>query len=90
MRARLEELTASTLGGSDARYDLIWVQWCLQYLTDDDVVATLKTLAAALREPNGVLVCKENWPCTENWPNPPDPAALSACRRPKGQRGAST
>eukprot|EP00438_Fugacium_kawagutii_P021470 Skav234979 [mRNA] locus=scaffold122:148698:149978:+ [translate_table: standard] len=41
------------------RYDLIWVQWVLLYLTDADLRATLKRLQEALR-PNGLLIIKEN------------------------------
>ena len=44
-------------------YDLIWCQWVLQYLTDADVVELLRGLGLALR-PMGVLVVKENRPCT--------------------------
>mmetsp|Transcript_26130 Transcript_26130/g.72048 ORF Transcript_26130/g.72048 Transcript_26130/m.72048 type:complete len:319 (-) Transcript_26130:173-1129(-) len=42
--------------------DLMWIQWCLQYLTDEDVVQCLKTLAGKLRLGLGVLVVKENRP----------------------------
>ena len=41
------------------RYDAVWVQWALLYLTDDDAVALLKRAAAALR-PGGVIYIKEN------------------------------
>ena len=48
-------------------YDLIWVQWSLQYLTDADVIRTLEQLGQGLREasttwPAGVLIVKENTP----------------------------
>jgi SAM-dependent methyltransferase len=42
-------------------YDLIWVQWTLQYLTDEDVIACLRALKASLRN-KGVMVLKENRP----------------------------
>ena len=42
-------------------FDLIWVQWCLQYLVDAHVVQALQHLSAALT-PHGVLVLKENRP----------------------------
>ena len=42
-----------------ARYDCIWAQWCLLYLTDDDLVAFLRRAAAGLA-PGGRIVVKEN------------------------------
>ena len=42
-----------------SRYDVIWVQWALLYLTDADAAAFLARCHAALR-PGGVLVVKEN------------------------------
>jgi protein N-terminal methyltransferase len=41
------------------RYDCIWVQWCLLYLTDEDLVAFLRRAAAGLRQ-GGRIVVKEN------------------------------
>ncbi|KAG5919846.1 hypothetical protein E4U42_006406 [Claviceps africana] len=43
-----------------ARYDLIWTQWCLGHLRDDDVVTYLQTCKLALRSDSGVIVVKEN------------------------------
>ena len=43
------------------RFDLIWIQWTLQYLIDQDVVELLKRLSACLSS-HGVLVLKENRP----------------------------
>ncbi|GMH33845.1 hypothetical protein BSKO_01679 [Bryopsis sp. KO-2023] len=40
-------------------YDCAWLQWCLMYLTDDDIGAFLQTCKAALK-PGGVAVVKEN------------------------------
>jgi hypothetical protein len=47
-------------GGGGA--DLIWIQWTLQYLTDDDVVDCLHVIAGGLRHGTGILVVKENRP----------------------------
>ena len=44
-----------------ATYDVVWVQWTLQYLVDAHVVAALRGLAASLTA-YGVLVLKENRP----------------------------
>jgi protein N-terminal methyltransferase len=41
------------------RYDVIWIQWCIGHLTDDDFVAFLRRCKDGLRE-NGVIVMKEN------------------------------
>ena len=40
-------------------YAVVWVQWTLNYLTDDDVAAFLRRAAAAL-EPGGAVVVKES------------------------------
>jgi protein N-terminal methyltransferase len=41
-------------------YDLIWVQWCVGYLTDEQFVAFLKRCRAALNPNGGIMVVKEN------------------------------
>lgn len=41
------------------KYDVIWVQWTVIYLTDDDFVAFLRRCVVALNE-GGVIVVKEN------------------------------
>ncbi|KAL8367155.1 hypothetical protein RB599_010245 [Gaeumannomyces hyphopodioides] len=41
-------------------YDLIWVQWCVGYLTDEQFVAFMKRCRAALNPDGGVMVVKEN------------------------------
>ncbi|KAJ3202369.1 N-terminal Xaa-Pro-Lys N-methyltransferase 1 [Entophlyctis luteolus] len=41
------------------RYDIIWSQWVLGHLTDDDLVAFFKRCKAALR-PDGIIAVKEN------------------------------
>lgn len=40
-------------------FDIIWIQWTLQYLTDEDVVHLLHNLSAGLTS-QGVIVLKEN------------------------------
>jgi len=40
-------------------YDVIWVQWCIGYLTDVDCVRFLERMGASLRE-GGVVVIKDN------------------------------
>ncbi|GAO18702.1 uncharacterized protein UV8b_00038 [Ustilaginoidea virens] len=42
-----------------ARYDIIWTQWCLGHLTDQQVVLYLRTCREALT-PDGLVVVKEN------------------------------
>lgn len=60
---RLDELSAAdvTAWGGDV-VDLVWIQWTLQYLIDDDVVTCLRTLSTGLRPGTGYLVVKENRP----------------------------
>ncbi|KAH8171444.1 adoMet dependent proline di-methyltransferase domain-containing protein [Sarocladium implicatum] len=45
--------------GEDAAYDLIWTQWCLCYLTEEQIVDYLKVCKDALSS-TGVIVVKEN------------------------------
>ncbi|KAL8295127.1 hypothetical protein RB600_000887 [Gaeumannomyces tritici] len=41
-------------------YDLVWTQWCLGHLTDDEVILYLKRCKAALTPETGLIVVKEN------------------------------
>ncbi|EIE19830.1 hypothetical protein COCSUDRAFT_30891 [Coccomyxa subellipsoidea C-169] len=41
------------------RYDLIWIQWALLYLTDDDLLALLERCKGGLK-PGGLMIFKEN------------------------------
>jgi len=50
---------------SDSGFDVVWCQWCLGHLNDEDLVAFLKRSAAALRSPRGLIVVKENL-CSED------------------------
>lgn len=42
------------------QYDLVWTQWCLGHLTDQQVVAYLERCKAALVPETGFIVVKEN------------------------------
>ncbi|CAK9008913.1 unnamed protein product [Durusdinium trenchii] len=60
--ARAERLIASSLEKfepEEGRYDVIWAQWVLLYLTDEDLVAFLQRCKKGLR-PNGMIFVKEN------------------------------
>ncbi|XP_051124692.1 alpha N-terminal protein methyltransferase 1 isoform X2 [Andrographis paniculata] len=41
------------------RYDVIWIQWCIGHLSDDDFVSFFKRAKAGLK-PGGLFVLKEN------------------------------
>jgi protein N-terminal methyltransferase len=43
----------------ELQYDLIWVQWCVGHLTDDQLVRFLDRCRAVLNA-DGVIVLKEN------------------------------
>jgi len=43
----------------EGRYALIWIQWCIIYLTDDDLVAFLQRCAKGLA-PGGMIGIKDN------------------------------
>ncbi|KAK5998032.1 Alpha N-terminal protein methyltransferase 1 [Cladobotryum mycophilum] len=42
------------------QYDLIWVQWCLGHLTDQQLVEFLERCKGTLNPDGGVIVVKEN------------------------------
>jgi protein N-terminal methyltransferase len=42
------------------KYDCIWCQWVTGHLTDDDFVTYLKRCKTALKEPNGIIIIKDN------------------------------
>ena len=42
------------------QYDLIWAQWCVGHLTDEELVAFLERCKTVLRSVDGVIVLKEN------------------------------
>ncbi|KAK0727735.1 S-adenosylmethionine-dependent methyltransferase-like protein [Lasiosphaeria miniovina] len=42
------------------QYDLIWIQWCVGHLTDEQLVLFLRRCATALEPDAGLLVVKEN------------------------------
>ncbi|KAF4969214.1 hypothetical protein FSARC_3517 [Fusarium sarcochroum] len=41
------------------KYDLIWTQWCVGHLTDDQLIEYFERCKSAL-EPEGIMVVKEN------------------------------
>ena len=43
----------------DTKYDLIWCQWSVMYLTDKDAIAFLKRCKEALNK-NGIICIKDN------------------------------
>ncbi|XP_073006066.1 alpha N-terminal protein methyltransferase 1 isoform X1 [Typha latifolia] len=43
----------------DGRYDVIWIQWCIGQLPDDDFISFFKRAKVGLK-PNGFFVVKEN------------------------------
>ena len=55
------------------RYDLVWIQWCIGSLTDDDLVEFLKRIRASLAD-GGVIVIKDNVVDTKDF----DPGELEA------------
>ncbi|KAG1756717.1 alpha-N-methyltransferase NTM1 [Suillus paluster] len=47
-------------GDVDSKFDVIWCQWCLGHLKDDDLVDFLQRSKKALRNAKSVVVVKEN------------------------------
>ena len=65
--------TLQTFEPPPSSYDIIWIQWCIGYLTDQDCIQFLKRCGAALRrqDPNnnknntrGIICIKDNT-CTD-------------------------
>lgn len=44
----------------DDKYDLVWIQWCLGHLTDDQLVQFLERCKTVLVPGDGLIVVKEN------------------------------
>ncbi|KAF5020973.1 hypothetical protein F66182_6985 [Fusarium sp. NRRL 66182] len=42
------------------KYDLIWIQWCIGHLNDDELLQFLERCKAALEREHGIIVFKEN------------------------------
>lgn len=42
------------------QYDLVWTQWCVGYLNDEQLVAYLQRCRDVLSPDGGVIVVKEN------------------------------
>ncbi|KOS22930.1 Alpha N-terminal protein methyltransferase 1 [Escovopsis weberi] len=42
------------------QYDLVWTQWCVGHLTDEQLVDYLKLCATVLEPKTGLIVIKEN------------------------------
>ncbi|KAJ8122627.1 hypothetical protein ONZ43_g1223 [Nemania bipapillata] len=42
------------------QYDLIWLQWCVGYLTDEQLVRYLKRCKTVLNKDEGLIIVKEN------------------------------
>lgn len=49
---------------AESKFDVIWCQWCLGHLKDDDLVRFLERSKRALRGVKSLIVVKENL-CTE-------------------------
>ncbi|KAH0826980.1 alpha-N-methyltransferase NTM1 [Lanmaoa asiatica] len=49
---------------TNSGFDVVWCQWCLGHLNDEDLIAFLKRSSAALRNQRSLIVVKENL-CSE-------------------------
>lgn len=48
------------VGGDQDKYDLVWTQWCVGHLTDEQLVEYLVRCKSALVPEDGLIVIKEN------------------------------
>lgn len=44
----------------DVKYNCIWLQWCVGYVTDADFVCFLEKCVQILTKPHGFIVIKDN------------------------------
>lgn len=44
----------------DVRYGLVWIQWCVGHLSDEELVAFLRRCSGVLVPESGLIVVKEN------------------------------
>ena len=63
---------------AEGKYSLIWIQWVLCYLTDEDIVAYLQRCAKGLDD-GGIIVMKENACADENFVVDVDDASVTRC-----------
>ncbi len=42
------------------QYDIIWIQWCVGHLTDNQLVECLRRCKTAMTPETGLIVVKEN------------------------------
>ena len=57
------------------RYDVVWIQWCLLYLTDEDAISFFRRCQEALK-PGGKIIVKENI-CQDGFVVDKDDSSLS-------------
>lgn len=57
------------------RYDVVWIQWCLLYLTDEDAISFFHRCQKALK-PGGKIIVKENI-CQDGFVVDKDDSSLS-------------
>ena len=57
------------------RYDVVWIQWCLLYLTDEDAISFFHRCRNGLK-PGGRIIVKENI-CQEGFVVDTDDSSLS-------------
>ena len=58
-----------------SRYDVVWIQWCLLYLTDADAISFFQRCQAGLK-PGGLIIVKENI-CQDGFVVDKDDSSLS-------------
>lgn len=55
----LQEFVPSTTNTGTTKYDIVWIQWVIAYLTDWDLVGFLIRMKEALTE-DGIIIIKDN------------------------------
>lgn len=62
----------------DSKYWLIWCQWCIGHLPDDELVAFFQRCIKGL-QPNGTIIVKENNTPTNNDDFDPEDSSVTRC-----------
>ena len=71
-----EPLQSADLG--EKKYDVVWIQWVVGYLTDEHLISFFQRCQRCLR-PNGVVILKDNISSSDNFILDDEDASIVRC-----------